>query len=77
MKEIFFETMVNIHCKCHKLTLACADAGNKFKFIRNFDKKLNEQRKSIKKSLKLYIKADLNTTGIDLLPNKRKNMSQK
>ena len=32
------KTMINIHCIRHRLALACADTGDAFKFIQEFEK---------------------------------------
>ncbi|XP_028416122.1 uncharacterized protein LOC114539706 [Dendronephthya gigantea] len=32
------ETMISIHCVCHRLALACADTGDELKFIQDFEK---------------------------------------
>ena len=34
LRKEFAKTMINIHCICHRLALACADTGDDFKFIR-------------------------------------------
>ena len=37
LKNDFSKTLINIHCICHRLALACADTGDEFKFMRNFE----------------------------------------
>ena len=33
LRKDFASTMINIHCICHRLALACADTGDDYKFI--------------------------------------------
>ena len=38
LKTNFALKMFNIHCKCHRVALACADIVDDYKFIRNAEK---------------------------------------
>ena len=40
LKKDFASTMINIHCMCHRLALACADTGADYKFYKNSSKRL-------------------------------------
>ena len=75
LKKDFSKTLINIHCICHRLALACADTGDEFKFIRNFEENLIEIGKFFKNSskrLKIYVKTTLKCKQFDSLSNKRK-----
>ena len=75
LKNDFSKTLINIHCICHRLALACADTGDEFKFMRNFEENLIEIWKFFKNSskrLKMYVKTTLKCKQFDSLSNKRK-----
>ena len=40
LRKDFARTMINIHCICHRLVLACADTGDDYKFINSFEENL-------------------------------------
>ena len=40
LRKHFASTMINIHCICHRLALACADTGDNYKFINSFEENL-------------------------------------
>ena len=81
LKEDLCKTMINIHCICHRLALACADTGDEFKFIRNFEENLIELWKFFKNSskrLKIYVTTTLKSKEFDMLSSKRrKNIVKK
>ena len=31
------ETMINVHCICHRLALACSETGNELQFVKDFE----------------------------------------
>ena len=72
----FSKTMINIHCICHRLALACANTDDDFKFIRDFSETLIELWKFFKNSskrFKTYIKTALKCReGFDTLSSKRR-----
>ena len=64
------KTMINIHCVCHHLALACADTGDELKFIQDFEKTALELWSFFKKSpkrLKIYIKVTLGVRNFDAM----------
>ena len=52
LREEFSKSTINIHCRCHRLALACADTGVNYKFIRSFEENLIELWKFFKNSPK-------------------------
>ena len=69
------QTMLSIHCICHRLALACSDTGDKLSYIPEFEKTLLQLWKFFKNSprrLKIYIKTALSMCDFDTLPTKRK-----
>ena len=73
LKKDFSKTLINIHCICHRLALACADSGDEF--IRNFKKNLIELWmffKNSSKRLKIYVKMTIKFKEFDSLSNKQK-----
>ena len=72
--------MINIHCICHRLALACADTGDEFKFIRNFEENLNELWKIFKNSskrLKIYVTTTLKSKEFDVVKQAKENIVKK
>ena len=62
------KTMINIHCICHRLALACADTGDALKFIQEFEKTMLDLWTFFKNSpkwLKTYIKTTLEARNFD------------
>ena len=60
--------MINIHCICHRLALACADTGDGLKFIQEFEKTMLDLWTFLKNSpklLKTYIKTTLEARNFD------------
>ena len=69
------KTMINIHCVCHRLALACADTGDELKFIQDFEKTALELWSFFKKSpkrLKIYIKVTLGVRNFDAMSKRQK-----
>ena len=69
------KTMVNIHCVCHRLTLSCADTGDAFKFIQEFEKTMLDLWTFLKNSpkrLKTYIKTTLEARNFDQMSKRQK-----
>ena len=52
LREDFTQTMINIHCICHRLALACGDTGDNYKFIKNVEENLIGLWKFLKNSSK-------------------------
>ena len=74
LREEFSKSMINIHCICHRLALACADTGDDYKFIRSFEQNLIELWKFFKNSskrLKIYIRIALKSKEFDTMNNNR------
>ena len=38
LQNDFSSTMINMHCICHRLALACAETGDDYKFINSFER---------------------------------------
>lgn len=69
------EKMLNIHCICHRLALACSDTGDEIKFIEEFELTLLQLWKYFKNSskrLKVYIKTTLQMRDFDNFSNEKK-----
>ena len=45
-------TMLNVHCVCYRLALACSDTGDKLKFIEDFELTMIQLWKLLKNSPK-------------------------
>ena len=77
----FTSSMVNVHCICHRLALACADTGDDYKFINSFETnpiELSKFFKNSSKRLKIYIRTTLKCKEFDTLSNKcQKNIVKK
>ena len=70
----FASTMINIHCICHRLALACVDTGDDYKFINSFEEnriKLWKFFKNSSKRLKIYLRIALKCKEFDTMSNKR------
>ena len=69
------QTMLSVHCMCHRLALACSDTGDELTYIQEYEKTLLQLWKFFKNSpkrLKIYIKTALSMRDFDTLPAKRK-----
>ena len=69
------KTMINIHCICHRLALACANTGDAPKFIQEFEKTMLDLWtffKNSPKRLKTYIKTTLEARNFDQMTKRRK-----
>ena len=69
------QTMLNVHCICHRLALACSDTGDELSYIQEFEKTFLQLWKLFKNSpkrLKIYIKTALSMRDFNTLPPKRK-----
>ena len=80
LKKDFSKTLINIHCICHRLALACANTGDEFKFIRNFEENLIEIWKFFRNSskhLKIYVKMTLKCKQFDSSNKRKKNIVKK
>ena len=74
LRKDFASTMINIHCICHQLALACADTGDDYKFMNSFEENLIKRWKFFKNSskrLKIYVRIALKCKEFDTMPNKR------
>ena len=74
LRKDFASTMINIHCICHQLALACADTSADYKFINSFEENLIKRWKFFKNSskrLKIYVRIALKCKEFDTMPNKR------
>ena len=70
-------TMLNVHCVCHHLALACSDMGDELKFIKDFKLTMIQLWKFLKNSpkrLKIYIKTATACKNYDNLSKHKKNM---
>ena len=83
LREDFTQTMINIHCICHRLTLACGDTGDNYKFIKNAEENLIELLKFFKNSSKrlhIYVTVALKSKQFDTLappPQRKKQIVKK
>ena len=80
LRKDFASTMINIHCICHRLALACADTGDDYKFINSFEEnliKLWEFFKNSSKRLKIYVRIALKYKEFDTMSNNRKKKHRK
>ena len=72
------KTMINFHCICHSLALACNDTGDEYKFIQNVEKYLIELWKFFKNSskrLRIYINVALKSRNFEgLVPKEQKKV---
>ena len=71
------KTMVNVHCICHRLALACSDTGDELEFIKKFEKTLLDLWaffKNSPKHLKGYIKVTLQSRNFDSMSRPQKKM---
>ena len=69
------KTMINIHCICHRLALACANTGDAPKFIQEFEKTMLDLWtffKNSPKQLKTYIKTTLEARNFDQISKRQK-----
>ena len=69
------KTMINIHCICHRLALACANTGDAPKFIQEFEKTMLDLWtffKNSPKRLKTYIKTKLEGRNFDQMSKRQK-----
>ena len=76
-KTNFALKMFNIHCICHRFSLACADTSDDYKFKRNVEETLIELSRFFKSSsirLHIFMKVTLSTKEFDSLTEyKKKN----
>ena len=78
LRKYFASTMINIHCICHRLALACADTGDDYKFINLFEENLIKLWKFFKNSskrLKIYVKIALKCKEYDTMSKSDKKTS--
>ena len=69
------QTILSVHCMCHRLALACSDTRDELSCIQEFEKTLLQLWKFFKNSpkrLKIYIKTALSMRDLDTLLAKRK-----
>ena len=67
--------MLNIHCICHRLALACADSSDQLIFLKEFETTLIQLWaffKNSPKRLNIYTKTALKMHDLDSLPPKKK-----
>ena len=67
------ENMLDIHCICHRLALACCDSGDELKFVKEFELTMLQLWsffKNSSKRLKTYIKVAMKMKEFDRLPKK-------
>ena len=80
LKNEFTSTMINIHCICHRLALACGDTGDDYKFINSFEETMIELWsffKNSSKRLKIYIRIALNCKEFSSMSKKRQKKTVK
>ena len=69
------KTMINVHCICHRLALACADTGDDLLFVKYFETthlQLWTFFKNSPKRLKIYVKVAMNLGHFDALSKRKK-----
>ena len=75
LRKKFTPTMINVHCICHRLALACGDTGDDFKFVQNVEENLLllwSFFKNSSKRLAIYMKIALKTKSFATMTKKRK-----
>ena len=80
LRKEFTSTMINIHCICHRLALACADTGDEYKFIRDVEEELLSIWaffKNSPKRLTTYLKLAMDSKEFDSLSKKKKKSAVK
>ena len=80
LRNDFAMTMINIHCICHRLALACADTGDDFKFVRDVEEELLSIWAfftNSPKRLSTYLKVALKSKSFDSLSKKKKKAAVK
>lgn len=68
------EDMLNVHCISHQLTLICADTGDDFQFIQDFETTVIQLwtfLKNLPKYLKIYIKTTMQIKEFEKLPKEK------
>ena len=73
LRNEFTATLINVHCVCHRLALACADTGDDYRFINSFEETLLNLWKFFKNSpkrLKIYIRIALSCKDFDKMTKK-------
>ena len=74
------KNLLNIHCICHRLALACADSSAQLTFLKDFETtliQLWEYFKNSAKRLNTYTKAALKMHDLDTLPEKTVDSCEK
>ena len=69
------KTMINVHCICHCLALACADTGDDLLYVKDFETtplQLWTFFKNSPKRLKIYVKVAMNIGHFDALSTRKK-----
>ena len=73
--------LLNVHCICHHLALACADSSNQLNFLKVFEITLTQLRaffNKLPKRLNIYLKTAHKIHNMETMPdNKRKNVVKK
>ena len=72
--------LINIHCICHRLALACADSSNQLTFLNDFESNLIQLWaffKNSAKRLNVYAKTALKMHDLDVLPKEKKKVVRK
>ena len=71
------ETMLSIHCICHRLALACGDTGDELTFINTFELTMIQLWSFFKNSakrLQIYIKTAMKLKHFEGLPQSEQTM---
>lgn len=69
------KTMLNIHCICYRLALACSDTGDELSCVKDFEHTMMQLWKFFKNSskiLKVYIKVALKCNTLDIISKRKK-----
>ena len=80
LREDFTQTMINIHCICHRLALGRGDTGDNYKFIKNVEENLIELWTFFKNSserLHIYMEGSAKIEAIRYLSPQKKETDSK
>ena len=75
LRKEFVPTMINVHCICHRLALACGDTGDDYKFVQDVEENLLllwAFFKNSSKRLDIYIKLALKSKNYTSMTKKRR-----
>ena len=69
------KTMINVHCVCHRLALACSDMGDELQFVKDFELTMIQLWKFFKdspKRLRTNIRVGMQLKNFDAMSKRQK-----